>query len=340
LLIDVICKAGIPELEQRLIIYLNQYAVVRVKGGNSRRICIRKGVRQGCVISPILFNLYSEYMMKETVENMPGILINGQNINNLRYADDVAFITDEESKLQDILDKPQEVCSQYKMDINVKKTKVMVISKKGGEKCNVVISGGLLGQVADYKYLGSWTTEDRRCENEVKTRIAMAKEAFWHHKELMRGNLKISTKKRILECYVFSVLRYACESWTLNKILQKRVDAFEQWRYRQIMKISWTDKMRNEDVLKVVKEDRLQCRRIVKHKLSYAGHILRGSSGDSILLILECKIYGKKARGRPRRMWMDDIYEWSAKKTYGEVKRLAADIETWKKMILTHQPSD
>jgi len=63
------------------------------------------------------------------------------------------------------------------------------------------------------------------------------------------------------------------------------------------MKISWTDKMRNEDVLKVVKVDRLQCRRrIVKHKLSYAGHILRRSSGNNILLILECKIYGKKAR--------------------------------------------
>jgi len=93
------------------------------------------------VISPILFNWYSEYMMKETVENM---LINGQNINNLRYADDAAFITDKESKLQDILDKLQEVFSQYKMDINVKKTKVMVISKKVGEKCNVVINGVLL----------------------------------------------------------------------------------------------------------------------------------------------------------------------------------------------------
>jgi len=85
----------------------------------------------------------------------------------------------------------------------------------------------------------------------------MAKEAFWQHKELMRGILRISTKKRILECYVFSVLRYACESWTgLNKIIQKRVDAFEQWYYIRIMKISWTDKMINGDIiLKVVKEE-------------------------------------------------------------------------------------
>jgi len=59
--------------------------------------------------------------------------------------------------------------------------------------------------------LGSWITEeDRRCEKEAETRIALVKEAFWQHKELMRGNLRISTKKRILEFYVFSVLRYAC----------------------------------------------------------------------------------------------------------------------------------
>ena len=112
-----------------------------------------------------------------------------------------------------------------KMDINVEKTKVF--SKIGGEKCNVVINGVVLIHVIGYKYFSCWITEDGRCEQEVKTRIAVAKEAFWYHKELMWGNLRMSTKKRMLECYVFLVLRYACESWTLIKILQKRVDAFE-----------------------------------------------------------------------------------------------------------------
>jgi len=87
--------------------------------------------------------------------------------------------------------------------------------------------------------------------------------------------------------------------------------------------------MRNEHVLKVVKENRLQWRRrIVKQKLSYAGHILRGSSGDNILMVLEGNIFGKKAKGQLRRMWLDDIFEWSPSKTYGEVKRLAAGRET------------
>jgi len=75
--------------------------------------------------------------------------------------------------------------------------------------------------------------------------------------------------------------------------------------------------------LKLVKEDHLRCKkRIVKHKLSHAGHLLRGSSRDIIWLILEGTIFGRKVRGRPRRIWMDDICEYTAKRTYGEVKRL------------------
>jgi len=129
------------------------------------------------MISPILFNVYSEYMMKETVENNARYVYQREKIlTTWDYAEDAAFITDEESKLEGILGKLQEICSQYKICIRyVKKTNDMVSSKNGGEKCNVVINRVLLEQVADYKYLGSWITEDGRCEKKVKTRIAMAK---------------------------------------------------------------------------------------------------------------------------------------------------------------------
>ena len=83
-------KTGIPVLERKLInaLYWNQYAVVKTKNGSSRRICIRRGIRQGCIISPILFNLYTEFMMKELDEEATGIIIGGQNFNNIRHADD------------------------------------------------------------------------------------------------------------------------------------------------------------------------------------------------------------------------------------------------------------
>jgi hypothetical protein len=115
--------------------------------------------------------------------------------------DSAVINTDEEKKLQNTLDKLQEVCMECMMDITEMKTKVLVISKKGEETCNTVMNGTTLEQVLKCKYLGSVITDDGRCAEEVKTRIAMAKEALWQHKQLLQGNLKSSMKKRILACY-------------------------------------------------------------------------------------------------------------------------------------------
>src|SRR5206468_679923 len=93
-LAEVMEKSGTPDLERRLIInlYWRQHAVVRWDGEISREVEVEKGVRQGCVISPILFNLYSEFMITEAMENMEGIKFNGVNITDLRYADDAVLV--------------------------------------------------------------------------------------------------------------------------------------------------------------------------------------------------------------------------------------------------------
>ena len=142
-------------------------------------------------------------------------------------------------------------CIAYGMSMNVKKsTKVMVMSKEGNVQCEIKLNEVVLEQVSRYKYLGSWITEDVRCESEIVTRIAMAKTAFWQNKELMRSNIRAKTKLRILNCYVFSVLNYGCESWTWNKAVQKKIDAFEFWGYRRMLKVSYIDTVTNNEVIK------------------------------------------------------------------------------------------
>lgn len=342
-LMRIMEKAGIPIHERKLIrhLYWNQYAVIRTKDGQSRRICIRRGVRQGCIISPVLFNLYSEYMMKEFHDEVKGIVIGGRNFNNLRYADDAVYLCCSEVELQEIITRLAEVCRDYGMQINIKKTKVMVISKTRNVPCKIVIGGSELERVSQYKYLGTWITEDGRCELDVKTRIAMAKDAFWKHKELLKGNISLRVKKRILQCYIYPVLKYSCESWTLNNDLIRRINSLEQWCYRRILKIKWTDKVSNEAVLK-----RMQVRKAIlynsiqKQKLGFAGHILRGSSGDSILQILEGKLEAQLAQGRPRRMWLDDIKNWTNLETYEAIKRAAEDRCYWRACTAACQPSE
>ena len=125
-LLEVMEAAGIPELERRLImnLYWHQQAAVRWDKEVSRYVDIKRGVRQGCVISPILFNLYSEFMITEALENKNGINFNGNNITNLRYADDAVLVADTKKKLQKMIDKLSETCKVYGMAINVKKPKL------------------------------------------------------------------------------------------------------------------------------------------------------------------------------------------------------------------------
>ena len=111
-LVEVMEKAGIPDLERKLIIYRywRQHAVVRWDGEISREVVVERGARQGCVISPLLFNLYSECMIKEAMEGMEGVAFNGINVTNLRYADDAVLMADRRKKMQKIIDILSETC--------------------------------------------------------------------------------------------------------------------------------------------------------------------------------------------------------------------------------------
>src|SRR6266403_3425972 len=162
----------------------------------------------------------------------------------------------------------------------------------------------------------------------------MAKAAFWQNKELMRTNIRFSTKMKILNCYVFSILNYGCESWTWNKAMHKKVNAFEFWYYRRMLKISWRDKVKNEDILKRLQKRLHFVEDMMKRKLRYAGHVLRGSSGLSLLQILEGYVEGKRKVGRPRRTWLKDIIEWTGVGDYGKIKRAAEERKSWRLIVV------
>jgi len=344
-LLEVMEKANIPELERRLILnlYWRQHASVRWNGEVSRDVTVERGVRQGCVISPLLFNLYSEFMIREAMEDMEGITFNGINFTDLRYADDAVLLADKRKKLQKMIDRLNETCKEYGMEINVKKTKVMIINKaktSTGTKRHVMLNGVPLEQVTRFKYLGSWITDDARNDIDITARIGMAKASFWQNKELMRRNIRFKTKLRVLNSYVFSVLNYGCESWTLNHAMRKKVTAFEMWCYRRMLKISWVDKVTNQEVLNRINTEPHFMIDIIKRKLRFAGHVLRGSSGASHLQVIEGKVTGKNKVGCPRRTWMKDICEWTDLGTYEQVKRTAEKREEWKSIVVNLRLSE
>ena len=133
---------------------------------------------------------------------------------------------------------------------------------------------GKLENVEWFKYLGSMLTNDGRCTREIKSRIAMAKAAFSKKRTLFTSKLDLNLRKKLIKCYIWSMALYGAETWTLRAADQKYLESFEMCCWRTMEKISWTNHVRNEEVLLRVNEQRNILHEIIKWKANSIGHIL------------------------------------------------------------------
>ena len=161
----ILKEMGIPDHLTCLLINLfaGQEATVRT-GHGTDWFQIGKEVRQGCILSPCLFNFYAEYIMRnaELEDAQAGIKIAGRNINNLRYADDTTFMAESEEKLKSLLMKVKEKSEKVGLKLNIQKTKIIASSP--------IISWQINGEtVANFIFLGSKITADDDCSHEIKT---------------------------------------------------------------------------------------------------------------------------------------------------------------------------
>jgi hypothetical protein len=326
-MMEVLKKLGVDWKDRRMIssLYMEQTATVRIADECAEPSVIGCGVRQGCCLSPLLFSVYVEMMMLEAMEGLEeGVMIGGNLLKDVRFADDQGMVADTEDGLQKLMDNLVTVAKEYNMKVNVKKSKVMKVSRKGGGQVNLVVEGKKVEQVTKFKYLGSWITEDGRCETEVKARIGMAKEAFSKRKELLTKKMSRVVKKKIIKTVIWSVALYAAETWTLKKEEVRRLNALEMWLWRRMEKISWTEKKSNDEVLQIVGEERKMVETVIKRKKNWIGHVLRHEG--LLREVIEGKMEGKRPRGRPRIGMLEELKEGS----YGEMKRRAEDRDSWK----------
>ena len=142
-----------------------------------------------------------------------------------------------------------------------------------------------------FKYLGSILTNDGRCTCEITCRIAMAKAAFNKKKAFFTSTLDLELRKKLVKCYIWSIALYGAETWTLRAAHQKHLESFEMWCWRRMEKIFWTERVRNEEVLLRVKEQRNILHEISKRKANWIGHILRRNC------LLQQVIGGKDKKG-------------------------------------------
>ena len=148
-----VLKKYVPLEEIRLILnlYWSRTAQVRGKSEDSRSFKIEKGVTQGCVLSPAFFNMYSEELIKEALLDESGLEVNRMIISNMQFADDTVLLTSIEKDLQRLIDKINESCATYGIELNAKKTKVMIMEKQPGTEILVKSDGIPLEQVTQYR---------------------------------------------------------------------------------------------------------------------------------------------------------------------------------------------
>ncbi|XP_071853762.1 uncharacterized protein [Apostichopus japonicus] len=133
----------------------------------------------------------------------------------------------------------------------------------------------------------------------------------------------------MVRCYILSTLLYASETWTLSKETENKIEAFEMWLYRKMLKVSYKDRMSNEEVLNRVSEERKLLSELKNRKMQYMGHILRSNGLQKQLL--EGKVGSKRKRGRPRNTWLADIRNWTGKSLH-DLARTAEDRTKWRTM--------
>ena len=287
------------------------------------------------MVSPDLFNLYSEMILRELDEHQ-GVKVGGRNINNLRYADDTVLIADSEQKLQTLLTTAMVKSEEKGLQLNTKKTECMVISKKANvPTTNILCKGEKIKQVKNFKYLGYTITQDGKSETEIKKRISMAKDTFSKMKAIFTNrNISTSTKINTLKAYVWSVLLYGCECWTLNKDTERRLEAAELWFLRRMMRIAWTERKSNTEVMEMTGYKRSLLRTIRKRQMKFLGHTCRKNGIETQIL---CgKIEGRKSRGRQRTTYIDSLNNYATKKTISntELIRRTNNREAWRAMVV------
>ena len=206
---------GIPDHLSCLLenLYAGHEATVRTGRGTTDWFQIGKGVRQGCILPPYLFNFYAKYNAG-LQEAQAGIQIAGRNINNLRYVDDTTLMAESVEELKSLLMKVKKKSEKVGLKFNIQKTKIMASAPITSWE----IDGEIVETVSDFIFGGSKITADGDCSHEVKRRLLLGRKVMTNLDSILKSrDITLPAKVCLVKAMVFPVVMYGCESWIVKK---------------------------------------------------------------------------------------------------------------------------
>ena len=258
---------GIPDHLTCLLrnLYAGQETAVRTGHGTTDWFQKGKGVRQGYILSPCLFNFYAEYIMRnaELEEAQAGIKIARGNINNLRYSDDTTLMAESEEELKSLLMKVKEESEKVGLKLNIQKAKIMASGP---------ITSWQIDGETNFIFWGSEITADGDGSHEIKRCLLLGRKAMINLDSILKSrDITLSTKVHLVKATVFPVVMYECESWSIKKAEHQRIGTFELWCWRRLLRVPRTARRSNQSILKEISPKYSLEGLMLKLKLQYFG---------------------------------------------------------------------
>ena len=196
--------------------------------------------------------------------------LESRNVNNLRYADDNTLMAESKEKLKSLLMKVKEESEKVGLKLNIQKTKIMA----SGPITSWQIDEATVETVTDFIFWSSEITADADCSHEIKRHLLLGRKFMTNPDSILKSrDITLSTKVYPVKAMVFQVV-YGCESWTIKKAECERMDAFELWCWRRLLRVTWTARRSNQSILKEISTECSSQGLMLKLKLQYFGHLI------------------------------------------------------------------